>query len=131
MPFCRYAMNINLSDAVALISVVIAVLSFVIGLPVTIYSAKKQVAEAKNLLAQEAATYSKAAKDAVESQASLQNQINELRADLKSRDELIEQLQKEIGKRDSKILDQDQKIQEQAKEIAELRSEVESLRKLQ
>jgi peptidoglycan hydrolase CwlO-like protein len=121
-------MDFTVGDSIALISVVLSALALIIGLPAAIYSVKKQVAEAKSLLATEAQTYSKAAQQAVESQGFLQTQINELRAQLESRDALIEELQKEIGKRDTRILDQDDQIQRQAKEIAQLQSEVEELR---
>ena len=121
-------MNITLGESVAFLTVIVSLLSLVIGLPLTIYSVKKQVAEARNFLSTTADNYSKAASQAVDSQANLQTQIDELREKLAERDELINNLQKEIGKRDSKILDQDAQIKKQAQEIAELQSEVEKLR---
>jgi len=135
--------NINLADIVALIGAIVTILSFVIGLPAALWYARKQFREAKTLLATEAKSYSEAAQNAVESQASLQGQINELRDELKRRDA-------EISKRDTRILnledeikclyagqaDKDRQIQQletltqaQAKEISELRAEVEELRK--
>src|SRR6476646_4723721 len=122
-------MNINLGDAVALVSVVLAGLTMVIGLPASIYSARKQFAEAKAMLAKEAESYSKAAQQAVESQSGLQTQIDELREKLEARDVLSDGLQKEIGRRYKRILDLEDEIaclhegsRLKDEEIAKLRS---------
>jgi peptidoglycan hydrolase CwlO-like protein len=129
-------MAFSLGDIISFASMVVSVLVLIIGLPTALYSARKQVAEAKNLLAQEAATYTQAARDAVEAQTSLQRQINELREQIESRDKLIEKLQEEISKRDTKILNLEHDIEVLQKaqvnkdaEIAILREEVEKLRR--
>ncbi len=140
----------DIEHSIALVTAVIAVLGFVLGLPATVLVVRRQLIEAKKALADEANSYSRAAKDAVDSQASLQDQIDELRTRLESRDQLITNLQNEIGKRDSRILDLEGEIQclhqgqadkekqihdleklteLQAKEIQGLRREIQALNK--